>query len=367
MKIGTYQIFPLSVPLDKPIETSFGTMKYRNGCLLRLETAEGMIGWGESWINYPGWGLQERMATLTAVCEVLLELGSTEPRRVYQQLVQRFALVARQWGAIGPIAQSISAVDLALWDITAKAAGRPVYGLFKKNPKPISVYASGIGPYDVAGFLSRAKAAGFTAAKIKVGFGEEIDLNNLLDARRVWGEQTLMLDANQGWSLGQALGMVQKLESFQPYWLEEPLPADDLTGVMKLAHSTTIPLALGENLYGQGFVDFISTGAIHFIQPDLAKAGGLSAALEVTDKAVEHNVTALPHIFGTALSNVVGAHYAAIVDAPWLEFDANPNPLREHLLEEPLVIRNGKFLVPESAGWGVTINQQFLKEYAFNG
>lgn len=363
MKLTAYKIYPLSVPLTKPIVTSFGMMTSRQGCLLLLETDDGISGWGESWINYPEWGLQERTATLDAICTRILGSDVSDPKEVNAKLNKYFEVMARQWGAIGPISQAISAVDLAVWDIVAKSQHVPVYKLLGGSINKIRVYGSGIAPDQVVEHLEQAEELGYEAVKIKVGFGHSADLKSIEKARKIWGNRALMLDANQRWTVSEAVKMFRVLEQYQPYWVEEPLLADDLDGLSELSIQSSLSIAVGENIYGKEFGKVMEISSVRYIQPDLAKMGGLSSALEVAELSKDRPVTVVPHVFGTSLSIVVASHFNAVVHSPWLEVDMNENPLRQDLLMGGLTIENGYFHLGESPGWGVELNHEILNRF----
>lgn len=360
LKLTGYEIFPLSVPLDKPIVTSFGVMKNRQACLLQLRTNEGISGWGESWINYPWWGLEERFATLGALCESIIGEVLIDPAKMTSRLFNDFGTVARQWGAIGPISQSISAIDLAAWDIIGKAKGLPVYKLFSGKSNIVRVYGSGIAPDQVEQRLNQANDEEYEAVKIKIGFGYSQDLSTVKRAREIWGSRPIMLDVNQGWTVEEALKMFPELEKYEPYWIEEPIRADDFKGLATLSRKSSLPIAVGENIYGEGFAEIAENMAINYLQPDLEKMGGISKGIEVAELAKKGSTTVIPHVFGTALSIVAAGHFNVATNAPWLELDMNDNPLRKELLIDGLQINNGHLILSNEPGWGVNIDKNVL-------
>lgn len=363
MKLAAFKVIPLSVPLKQPIVTSFGVMKARQACLLTLTTDEGLTGWGESWINYPSWGLKERVATLNALCEHIMGSEIDSVSAVTNRLFRDFGIVARQWGAVGPISQAISAIDLAVWDLVAQSQGLPVYQLLGGHTDRVRVYGSGIAPGHIEGRLRQAAEQGLEAVKVKIGFGQRQDMDNVRRVRDIWGDKPLMMDVNQAWDLKEAAAMFDKLEPYQPYWIEEPLPADRFDDLYALARYSSIPIAVGENIYGDTFVDVVNHDAIAFLQPDLTKAGGISKGLELAQWNGHRGLTVIPHVFGTALSVVAAAHFNAATHAPWLELDMNANPLREDLLETGYVIERGYVRLNNEPGWGITINQDVLAHY----
>lgn len=342
-------------------------MKNRQACLLQLKTSEGISGWGESWINYPWWGLRERIATLEAVCESILGKVLSNPVNFTSGLFEDFGTVARQWGAVGPIAQSISAVDLALWDIIGKSQNLPVYKVLGGHSNRVRVYGSGIAPDQVEFRLAEANDKAYEAVKIKIGFRQNDDLATVTQARKLWGyDKTLMLDANQGWTMDEALAIFPQLEEYKPYWIEEPLRADDFTGLSILSNKFSLSIAVGENIYGKSFEEIAKNGIVQYLQPDLAKMGGISTGLKVYELSRNSSMTVVPHVFGTALSIVCAGHFNSITSAPWLELDMNDNPLREHLLVNGLRVNNGYLELSDQPGWGVEIDTKTLSGFRYN-
>ena len=199
---------------------------------------------------------------------------------------------------------------------------------------------------------------GYTAFKLKVGFGAERDLRNLQALRDLLGAHaTLMVDANQAWSLREALDMSQRLAHFHPVWLEEPIPADaSPQDWQTLARATPVPLAGGENMLGEESFDAaIAAGTLSVIQPDLGKWGGFSGCLPVARRAVANDRMFCPHWLGGGVGLVASCHLKAAVGGPgFVEVDANPNPLRD-LIARPAVARmGGSVLLSDRPGLGLS-------------
>src|SRR6185503_10889659 len=158
--------------------------------------------------------------------------------------------LALQSGEPGPLAQAIAGVDIALWDLAARRAGEPLWRMLGGQSARVPVYASGINPDEPQKVAAARRDEGYTAFKLKVGFGVERDLANLRALREALGADAgLMVDANQAWSLEEAAQIAPRLEPLGLRWLEEPLRADTPWNDWKiLARHTRIPLAAGENL-----------------------------------------------------------------------------------------------------------------------
>ncbi len=358
----------LSAPLDEDVPMSFGSLADRRMCLVEVH-AGGLVGLGESWINYPAWAARERLATLCdGIAPLLLGRDVSDPALVQEALACRLLPVGRQWGAPGPIWQAISAVDLALWDLRGKVASQSVAQLLDGGATNHSVaaYASGVGPTDVERLCESALAQGMKAVKAKIGFGAEKDETTLRDARSVLGDAyDLFADANQAWDLREASAMCQVMAPYAVAWLEEPLAGDDLDELEKLSAETSIPLATGENVYGRPAFDrYVGSQAIQTIQPDLAKCGGLTMGAHVTERAARSNTSVAPHCYGGAVGIAASLQLAAASPSvQWVELDVRHNPLRSELLTSPLRLDDGALVVPSGVGLGIELDDDVVGRY----
>ncbi len=362
----------LSAPLTDPVPMSFSQLDSRDMVLVELE-ADGLVGLGESWVNYPAWAATERMATLVrGVAPLLAGRDVSDPVAVQTHLIDHLGGVARQWGAPGPIWQAVSAIDIALWDLLGRARGLPAWQLLGDRPDAaayVEAYASGIGPTDVEKHCELAMAAGFGAVKARVGFGRDRD-QTTLDATRAAVGDTLAVfaDANQAWTLPEAVEFCQWSEQYRLGWLEEPIVGNRLEDLTDLSGRTTVPLACGENLYGaEDFARYAGSGVIEVLQPDLAKCGGFTMARAAVG-ALAAGTRVAPHCYGGGVVTAASVHVgAAFGDAvPYLELDIRPNPLREELLDHPLTPQQGRIAVPAGPGLGVTLDHDIVARYTID-
>ena len=346
-----------------------GQLHARQAVLVAIDTDAGLTGIGESWVNYPSWGPAERLATIThGLRPLLVGEAVDDPVRLWQTCVDALHRLALQWGAIGPIYQAISGVDLALWDLAGQIAGVPIWRLLGAAPQAnVPAYASGLGPDRVAEQAAQATAEGFPAVKLKVGFGRQVDETNLSAVRAAIGTATLLTDANQGWTVAAATAMRPALAAAQAAWVEEPLPADDEAGWQELHGVLHLPLAAGENLYGRRqFAHWFDQGLVDVVQPDVCKCGGITAARDILALAAARGLRLAPHYFGSAVGLAATIHlFASLPEHQRLlmEYDINPNPLREELLTAPLWNGAGMLAVPQGAGLGVTLSKSALTRY----
>jgi L-alanine-DL-glutamate epimerase-like enolase superfamily enzyme len=347
-------------PIEEPVRTSFGTMTERVAVFVRVEDSDGARGWGEIWCNFPNAAAEHR-ALLFADIVAPRALGKSldDPVGLWGEIDRALHVLRVQSGDAGALSAAAAGLDLAIHDLRARKRGLPLWrALGGTDDSPLPVYASGLNPgraaYDTVG---RMRAGGYRAFKIKVGFGEEADLGSLrpVAAELKTGER-LMVDANQGWDLRSACALVPKLAEFGLRWIEEPLMADrplaEWTQVAALAPAT---LAGGENLRGAGpFQEMIDSGLFGVIQPDAAKWGGHSGCLPVARAALAAGRTYCPHFLGGGIGLLHSLHLLAAVRGPGLlEVDANPNPLREGILQDAFPVYDGSVTLPGGQGLGL--------------
>jgi L-alanine-DL-glutamate epimerase-like enolase superfamily enzyme len=220
----------------------------------------------------------------------------------------------------------------------------------------VPCYASGINPGGAAETIARCQEEGFTAFKVKIGFGRERDVHALTHARDQVGEtKALLTDANQAWTPEEAAVMAAVLRDFDLEWLEEPMAADEPAHEWQRLHTAmTMPLAGGENI--RGLDEFETASAwLDVIQPDIGKWGGLTRSLEIGSNAVKTGKRYCPHWLAGGIGLIGSAHVLAAVGGTGrLEVDANPNPLRSALVPETTGISDGLFHLPAGPGLGIT-------------
>ncbi|MAM62236.1 mandelate racemase/muconate lactonizing enzyme family protein [Maritimibacter sp. UBA3975] len=326
--------FAFRVPVEIPVETSFGKMRDRPAVFLRVEDGNGNFGWGEVFANWPASGAEHRVNLLMDdVADLVLRKRWSTPAEMFHELEEATLIRALQCGEPGPFAQVIAGLDIAVWDLVSRRAGLPLAKLLSSAPATrVETYASGI-KIDAADVLvPRARAAGFTRYKVKVGFHER-DVDKLEDAfRRLNPGELLCADANQVWSLPMAADFLNRIRKAGVAlgWMEEPLPVFAPAQEWATLAELGTPLAGGENIAGFAAFDrAIRESGFSVVQPDVSKWGGVTGCLDVAKRTRAAGKTYCPHFLGGGIGLAASAHVLAAAGGDGvLEVDVNPNPLR---------------------------------------
>jgi L-alanine-DL-glutamate epimerase-like enolase superfamily enzyme len=385
VKITDIRGIPLSYRCDPPYGSAGGMQSARGGLLVEVETDRGITGIGEAGV---GGG-----STCHVIEHQLRPMLLGEDPMLIEGLWQRMFARTRQFGRRGIAMNAISGVDIALWDIAGKVAKMPVYRLLGACRERVEAYASG-GFYqegkaveDLAAEAEGYRARGFRGMKMKIGRNPstqthlrhlagnarlcevepEEDIARVAAVRRALGPKAkLMVDVNCAWSPAMAIEMGRALEPYKLYWIEEPVATDDIDGSVRVAAALATPIAGYETEIGlYGFRELITRGAVDIVQPDLAWSGGFSECRRIAALAHAHHLMVAPHAFSTAVTLVASLHFAASVPNGMLvEFDQNPNGLRDELLKEPIAIdKDGMIALPERPGLGIELDPSALDRY----
>ena len=211
----------------------------------------------------------------------------------------------RGYGRKGVAFCALSAVDIGLWDLKAKALGLPLYKLLGPFTDSVPIYGSGgwtnLTQEELVAEMAGYVEQGIKRVKMKVGkdFGksEREDLQRLAAVRKTLGDDVaIYVDANNGYYSKQAIYMAKEFEQFQVGWFEEPVLADDIGGLAEIKHATSIPIATGEHEYTKhGFRELIAGGGVDIVQPDVGRVGGVTEWMKVAHMAHAFNLPVAPH------------------------------------------------------------------------
>ena len=362
MRITAVTPFVLRVPLARAIADAINHVPHWGVPGVLVETDEGLVGTGYSGTH--SWG-DELFADVIGgtFADVLID---ADPLQI-KLLWDRLHWSNLHWvGRAGVVSMAHAAVDIALWDLAAQAAGLPLYRMLGGHkPDGVPAYNTDAGwlNWSVDELLRDMAALledGWSAIKMKVGHEDPAtDVERVRRVRAALGQDfRLMVDANQRWDLPTAQAFSRRVEDLDITWFEEPCHPDDVRAHAELARSTTIPLALGENVYSKfAFRDFIAAGAVTYVQADCTRLSGITEWLQVAGMAACYNLPVVPHHgdFAQVQQHLVAATPAATMMEyiPWL-LDIFVEPVR-HV--------DGRLVLPESPGASTTIKPEAFAAY----
>lgn len=372
MTVESVEAIPLAYDLEpgRGYGSARGTVTQRTTTLVRAETADGTVGWGEAW------GPPRTVATL--VDEVVADQVVGRTLTALQSLVEDTYAGLYHLAGRGLFQCAFSGVDIALWDLRGKRAGRPVHELLggaqreTVTPYASTMYITDWGQ-DPAEPMASAVEEEFTAAKIKIGRGLEDDRERVRVAREHLGDDaTLMVDVNGNYRADQAVRLAHELESFDVHWIEEPVPPEALDGYRTVSQEAGVTLAGGEAAYSRfDFERLVERGGVDVVQPDVTKVGGLSEGVVIARQATTAGAACSPHCWMGAVGLTAALHLAAVVPSyphagnvpdPFLfEIDRAENALRTDLVTDPMDPTDGTLGIPNDPGLGVTVDRQTVE------
>ena len=365
--VRSVQAFCYRYPLSTPVVTSFGKMLNRPAVFVRVEDADGHVGWGEAWSNFPSTGAEHRTRLVNEVlAPALCGVAASEPAEIFGKLTLGTSVLALQSGEPGPFAQAIAGIDIAVWDLYARRRKTALWKLLGGTGNRINVYASGINPAGSRQMAEAALGRGHRALKLKIGFEPGADRANLASLRQLVGDGMLAADVNQGWTLEQALEVAPRLAEFNLAWLEEPIRADrPWQEWQALRRNIGVPLAAGENIASHaGFAQALGGDVLRVVQPDIAKWGGLSACTGIARDILRAGKIFCPHYLGGGIGLLASAHVLAGVGGDGLlEVDSNDNPLRDRCCGSVADIVDGAVTLSDDPGLGVELDMASIEQY----
>ena len=366
------------------------TSSAQDDIVVLVHTDAGITGIGESDVNpWMARACIEAPGTHTmglGLKEMLIGENPLDTERLWEKLYVGSCMNGRR----GAVIHAMGAIDMALWDIRGKAAGVPCYQLMGESPRTaIQPYAS-LQPngesYEeykasLVEWVLRAKELGFHAAKLEVTLSGPYNHSGLDEPDEkvtetvaacraaVGADFMLMVDVQYAWpDADTALRTLRDWEELDIYFIETPLPVDDLEGMARLAAESPVDTAAGEWLATRHeFADLLDRGGVHVAQPDVGRVGGITEALRVCDMAAERGRRIVPHCWKTGIGIAASAHLAAVTPhCPFIEFlpaELTDSQLRQHLVQEDLQIVDGEVRVPDQPGLGIELDMDALRRF----
>ena len=366
------------------------TSSAQDDIVVEVHTDDGISGIGESDVNpWIARACIEAPGTHTmgrGLTEMLLGENPLEIERLWEKLYVGSAMNGRR----GAVINAIGALDMALHDLRGKALGKPCYeflgGATRKAVRPYASLQPDVSNIDayrdsMVSWVLDARRRGFTAAKLEVtpsgpyahkGLQASNDrMTEVIAAVReaVGQDFVLMVDVQYAFpDANTCLATIRDWEKFNLFFIETPLPADDLPGYARLADEQPIPIAAGEWLTTRfEFLDLMDRGKVKVVQPDVGRVGGLTEACRVCELAKERGLTVVPHLWKTGISIAAAAHLAvATPHCAFIEFlpsELSESSLRKDLLTKELHMIDGRIPLPARPGLGVELNREALGRF----
>lgn len=368
-RASSVSVCAVRVPLDRVTSFATRTVRAREYCLVKVRSTDGVEGIGFCYVGTSG-GNIARVAIEELLAPMLL---GEECHRVegLWDVMYREAILH---GRTGTVMRAISILDIALWDLNARAAGLPLYRYLgcwtvKKVPSYASggYYLEGKTPQKLGEEVAAYVRQGFRAVKIKAGRLTPAEEEERIRAAReaIGPDVLLMLDVNNAWAdLPTALLYCKRFEKYDPYWIEEPFSPDDIENHSKLASSTSITVATGEIEAGRWrFKEILEKRAAEILQADAAVCGGISEWRRIAETAASYGVTMCPHWLHDLHVHLV----ASAPNARYVEFFPDDQVLNfRKLINRQLEVQNGELLLPETPGLGFEFDEEAVAKYALN-
>lgn len=277
------------------------------------------------------------------------------------ELIWRELFFATHATTVGPITSlALAAVDIALWDLRCRRSGLPLWRMAGGAKTSVPIYTTEGGwlhiePDALVEDALAAQEAGFSGSKIMIGRPHlNEDRARLTAVREAVGDSyEIMTDANQGFTLPEAIRRTAMLEEVGAAWFEEPMPADDIASHARLAAATRAPVAVGESLYSLSqFKDYLQSGACSVVQTDVARVGGVTPWLKIAHMAEAHNIPVSPH----CLMEIHASLACAVPNGRWIEY----MPQLDAIAPQGVRIEHGRAYPSHAPGIGIVWDRKAI-------
>ena len=370
----------------EPGTTAHGSSKERQWTFVRVETDEGITGWGEA-TNYPRGGSFIVANTIRLVRDELVGEDPADIERLWHKVFRSYTYL----GARGMVTTAISGIDIALWDIKGKAVGRPVYDLLGgRFRESVQLYANGWfdgceTPEQYAVAAKKVVADGHKVMKLDPFLemrpfhtayqngqisadGEEQGCDIVKAVREAVGAKIeILIDAHRHYNVPTAIRLANRLwEESKIAWFEEPVPPESYDALKTVRENTQTPICVGERLFTRwDFLRIFQERLADYVMPDVVWTGGISEIKKIATMAEAYYVPISPHNAMGPLQVVAGAHVMMTVPNFYrLEHSIAAIPAYNEMLVEPIDFNGETVSVPDKPGLGVEIDLDALARYA---
>ena len=360
LTLRSVKVRSVLVPMRRPVVSKVGLFDQWPMILIDIETEQGIVG-----RSYLEPYLKSCMRSIVAVIHDLAAARAGHPIRPledFRQGLKSLNLVGNE--GIAMIA--VAGLDMAAWDALAKAADMPLAVFLGGSLGAVPAYNSnGLWLGEVASLGDEARElvaeGGFAGLKLRLGRERLADDLAAIDTvRAAVGEDIkLMVDFNQGLSLGDALHRCHALDAQGLYWLEEPIAYNNLAGFAQLARELKTPIQLGENFYGpRALFQALAMGCGDYVMPDLMRIGGVTGWLRGAAIAGAAGIQVSTHLYPE-----FAAHLMRVTEtAHWLEWQDWANPI----LAEPYPVAGGVLSIPDRPGAGLEWDEAAVRRYHYD-
>ena len=361
LRLEKINIRAVNVPLNKPVIAHLGTFKKWPFLCLDVHTNNGLIG-----KSYIGPYLVDQLAVIAKCIEALSKPflnQEIKPYNFFEEGFKKISLLGYQGISI----YALAALDIAFWDVYAKAANMPLACLLGSDLKPVKTYNSrGLWLIPLNEIEKETndllENGSFNALKVRVGRNKlKDDIYVIEKIRKIGGENlVIMSDFNQCYDYDTALKRMNELDDIGLCWFEEPINYRNFNDCAKLSSRIKTPISIGENFHGPyDLVNSIKANASTYIMPDLMRIGGVSGWLKSASIAEAYDLK-----FSTHLYPEVSAHLMNLTPtAHWLEWVDWANPI---LQDTGFRVENGKYYIPDIPGTGIEWNETNIEKYKVN-
>jgi len=360
LTLRSVDVRPVVVPLKRPVVSKLGTFHDWPMILIDLYTEEGIVG-----RSYLEPYLKQAIKYIAPAIRDLAAARKGKPIRPlddFQHGRRSLNLV----GYEGVTMIAVAGLDMAAWDALAKAANLPLALFLGGGLDSVPAYNSnGLWLNDVSALADEAvelvQEGGFAALKLRLGRERLADDLAAIEAVRnaVGADVKLMVDFNQGLTLGDALRRCHALDDRGLYWFEEPITYNDLHGYARLARELATPIQLGENFYGpKELARALALRAGDYVMPDLMRIGGISGWLRAAPIAAAAGIEVSTHLYPE-----ISAHLLRVTEtAHWLEWQDWADPV----VAEPFRLANGRLSIPNRPGAGLEWDEAAVRRFHLN-
>jgi L-talarate/galactarate dehydratase len=351
MKVSAVEVLPVDVPIDFP----YGQATSVPAAVVRVRTDDGWDGLGHAMPLY-GRNFRSLVVAVEELGELILGEDPRQPERIHHNISPN--------PAGGIVTMATAAIDVAIWDLTAKAAGLPLWRLLGGFRSRVPAYASlRLGrdkrPEELPAIAHSLLEQGFRAMKMNLGpdSGVAAAVNRVRGVREAIGSGIqLMVDVNSLWDPAAAIRVGAALEDFELSWIEDPAPITALDGLAGIRRALRTPVMAGETLFGlHPFRALFQAGAVDLVMPDIMRVGGITPYLKVAHMAEAFGIPTASHLMPEISAQVV----AAVPNGLIVEYV----PYAAKLFRNCPSLEGGDLVLSERPGHGLELDEDFARAH----